>query len=111
VSIVGLLLVISRLDYNGYFGSSTNRLATTFKFLLVFIFTLDAITPSISNAFFILYITIIMLIPLISPEPEYIANNIEVNDFIIKMLDELKKQKTLKKSVSYKVIKEIMKYE
>ena len=85
-------------------------MATIFKLLLVFIFVLDAFKSEISNAFFLLYIIIITLIPIISPEPEYLSNNIDVNDFLMKILDEMKGNKEIKTMMECKVVKEIMKY-
>jgi len=56
----------------------------------VYIFTLD-LTPDISNAFFILFMIILVVIPIVSLEPEYIKDNIEVNNFILNALDILNK--------------------
>lgn len=76
VSLTALMLVLTRLNFKGHIGSSTNPIATTFKFLIVFTFALHALTPSISIPFFLFFVFIIAMIPIVSPEPEFIGNNI-----------------------------------
>ena len=89
-SVISMVLIISQLQFNSSFGSTNNRLTTIFKFLLVYIIALD-LTPDISNAFFILFMIILVMIPIVSLEPEYIKDNIEVNNFILNALDILNK--------------------
>lgn len=68
VKIIAFFLVSSCLELKKDIITSINPLTTAFKFLLVFIFALDAFTPSIGNAFFFIFVFIITLMPFASPE-------------------------------------------
>jgi len=76
LKVASLLMLFSQLEFIGQFGVSTNRVATVFKFLLVFVCALDIFLSNISNTFFLMYVFVIVMLPITSPEPEFITDNI-----------------------------------
>ena len=80
-------------------GAKSRRtiLEKVLKVMLILLFALDVLVPSISTLFFFLLNISLVALVISSPESEYIKDNIESNDFILDNLMKMEKDKILNK--------------
>jgi len=95
--VLALLLLLSSCSFQNIWTRSPTVFATTLKFLLIFLFTIDIIAPSISTFYLISINVLFSLAPLSSPEPKFIEDNIQTNDYLLKTLNKMSEEDQLNK--------------
>ena len=95
IQVAALLFLLGSCSFKRILERSNAVLPTIFKALLLLIFVLDAFFPDISTAFFVIFHVLVIMLPLSSPSSEKFESNVELNDYLLKIIDELQNGKII----------------
>jgi hypothetical protein len=109
--VAALFFLLGSCSFKKILERSSAVLPTVFKSILLLIFVLDAFFPDINTAFFVIFHVLLIMLPLSFPSSEKIESNVELNDYLLKIIAELQNGKIISTENKMKTLWNFYNYE